>query len=431
VAELVAAMIGTLDTKGPEFEYLEAELRRCGLGTVMVDVSCLESRKDVDPTYSCEEVARRAGWDFGRVAQLDKRQAGNVMESGATAILQDLYRDGEIGGLIALGGANGTLMGCEVMKSFPIGFPKLMVSVVAASDPRENVGTKDIVLINSVTDLCLNQLTKQIIANAAAALAGILLKGRPVAESTGKLQVGATMLGLTQRCAMGASAALEAEGSEVLVFHANGIGGAALEDLIAHGVVEAVLDLTTNEVGNHLLGGVFDAGPERLEAAAARGIPQVVSPGAVDFVNFWGRSVPSHLHDRQFIFHNIQNTLMRTTTDENLHLGRIFAEKLNGSRGKAVVVVPLCGFSGNDMAGGPHGVTMSGIDTGPWHNPKADRAFLQGLQSAAEPATIDIWELEAHINDPAFIEAVISAFRACRSGSGVDGNRAVAIIDKE
>jgi uncharacterized protein (UPF0261 family) len=122
---------------------------------------------------------------------------------------------------------------------------------------------------------------------------------------------------------------------------------------------------------------------------------------------------------------------MRTTTDENLHLGRIFAEKLNGSRGKAVVVVPLWGFSGNDMAGGPRGVTMSGTDTGPWHNPKADKAFLQGLQSAAEPATIEIWELEAHINDPAFIEAVISAFHASRSGSGGDSNRTVAIIDKE
>lgn len=413
--ELVAAMIGTLDTKGPEFEYLAAELHRCGLETVMVDISCLESRQDVHPTYSCEEVARRADWNFGDVAQLDKRQAGSVMVAGATAILQDLYRAGKIGGLIALGGANGTLMGCEIMRAFPIGFPKLMVSVVAASNPRENVGTKDIVLINSVTDLCLNQLTRQIISNAAAALAGILQQGRPVTESTGKLQIGATMLGLTQGCALGASAVLETEGSEVLVFHANGIGGAALEDLIVHGDIEAVLDLTTNEVGNNLLGGVFDAGPARLEAAAARGIAQVVAPGAVDFVNYWGRSVPAHFHDRQFIFHNIQNTLMRTTAEENLHLGHLFAEKLNGSRGKAVVVVPLHGFSGNDIAGGPNGVTMSGATAGPWHNPEADRAFLQGLQSAADPATIEIWELEAHINEPAFVEAVVSAFRACRT----------------
>lgn len=223
------------------------------------------------------------------------------------------------------------------------------------------------------------------------------------------------MLGLTQGCALGASAALETEGSEVLVFHANGIGGAALEDLITRGVVEAVLDLTTNEVGNNLLGGVFDAGPDRLEAAAARGITQVVAPGAVDFVNYWGRSVPSEFHDRQFIFHNIQNTLMRTTVDENAHLGRLFAEKLNGSRGKAVVVVPLHGFSGNDIAGGPHGVTMQGTPAGPWHNPQADRAFLQGLKSAADVATIEIWELEAHINEPAFVETVVSAFRACRS----------------
>jgi uncharacterized protein (UPF0261 family) len=417
VTEFVAAMIGTLDTKGPEFDYLRDELQRCRLDTVMVDISCLKVREDARPTYPCVEVARRAGWNFGDVAQLDKRQAGQVMAAGAKAILQELYSAGKIDGLIALGGANGTLIGCEIMRAFPIGFPKVMVAVVAACDPRQNVGTTDIVLINSVSDLCLNQLTRQIISNAAAAMAGMLYQGRPVVESTQKLQVGATMLGLTQGCVLEASASLEAKDGEVLVFHANGIGGAAFEDLIVRRRVDAVLDLTTNEVGNNLLGGVFDAGPNRLEAAGIQGIPQVVAPGAVDFVNFWGSCVPERFRDRQFIFHNVQNTLMRTTVDENLRLGCLFAEKLNQSQGEVVVVVPLHGFSGNDREGGANAVTIEGRPAGAWYNPQADRAFLDGLKSRADPAAIDIWEVEAHINDRAFSEAVVSAFHSCTSNS--------------
>jgi uncharacterized protein (UPF0261 family) len=220
------------------------------------------------------------------------------------------------------------------------------------------------------------------------------------------------MLGLTQGCVLGVQAALETEGSEVLVFHSNGIGGAALEDLVSRGMVDIVLDLTTNEVGNHLLGGVFNAGPQRLEAAAAAGIPQVIAPGAVDFVNFWGTSVPDPYRDRRFIFHNVQNTLMRTTPEENLRIGRTFAEKLSRGQVQARVLVPLRGFSGNDRAGGPEAVSLDGRPAGPWHDPEADRAFLEGLKSA-DPALVDVWELDAHINEPAFGQAVMSAYRAC------------------
>jgi uncharacterized protein (UPF0261 family) len=173
--------------------------------------------------------------------------------------------------------------------------------------------------------------------------------------------------------------------------------------------VDVALDLTTNEVGNHLLGGVFDAGPHRLEAAGARGIPQVVAPGAVDFVNFWGQSVPNRFRERDFIFHNVQNTLMRTNAQENERLGRLFAEKLNRSRGRVVVLLPLHGFSGNDRAGGPRGVKMSGEPGAPWHDPAADRAFVAGLKAVADPRVIDIQELEAHINDPAFMRAAVAA----------------------
>jgi uncharacterized protein (UPF0261 family) len=238
----------------------------------------------------------------------------------------------------------------------------------------------------------------------------MLQQGRPVATSGGTLQIGASMLGLTQGCVLGAKAILEAGKHELLVFHSNGIGGAALEDLIRRGAVEAVLDLTTNEVANNMLAGAFDAGPDRLEAAVVKGIPQVIAPGAVDFVNFWGKSVPSSFRDRQFIFYTVHNTLMRTTAEENLRVGHLFAEKLNRSTKEVKVLVPLLGFSGNDIAGGAHGVTMGGEPAGPWHNPKAHKAFVDGLKSRADSAVIDIWEIEAHINDKAFSRAVVEAF---------------------
>jgi uncharacterized protein (UPF0261 family) len=409
-------MVGTLDTKGPEFEYLESELRRCGLSTLMVDISCRSVNLGAQPDFRCTEVARRAGWEFSEVARLDKRAAGQIMVAGAKIILEELYARGAVDGLIALGGANGTLMACEIMQGFPIGFPKVMVSVVAACDPRRNVGTKDIVLINTVTDLCLNEITRRIFSNASAAMSGMLQQTKPSTTGREKRQIGATMLGLTQGCVLGVQAELESGGAEVLVFHTNGVGGAALEDLVSKEMVDVVLDLTTNEVGNHLLGGVFDAGPQRLQAAAKAGIPQIIAPGAVDFINFWGSSVPDQFRDRRFIFHNVQNTLMRTTPEENLRIGYAFADKLSQSQGKVLVLVPLRGFSGNDRAGGPQAVHLDGEPAGPWHDAIADRAFLEGLQSA-DPARVEVWELDAHINEPAFSQAVMRAYQACNSES--------------
>lgn len=404
------AVIGTLDTKGPEYDFLRAELSRHGLATVMVDISCRRVPEEASPDYPCTEVARRGGREFSRVSQLNRIEAGKVMVRGATAILQELYHQGRVDGLIALGGSNGSAMACQIMQAFPIGLPKLVVSVMAAGDPRQNAGIRDIALMNSVTDMCLNRITKQVIANAAAAMAGMLQHKSSETTRQDKLQVGVSMLGLTQECVLGVKARLEAMGCEVLPFHANGIGGAALENLIAQGAIDAVLDLTTNEVANNLLGGVFDAGPNRLEAAAARGIPQVIAPGAVDFVNFWGQHVPEQYRNRQFILHSVQNTLMRTNPEENARLGALFAEKLNRNTGRAVVLVPLRGFSGNDRAGGPHAVTAEGAAGAPWHDPEATRAFLHALKAAADPEVIEIREVDAHINSPSFVEAVVEAF---------------------
>jgi uncharacterized protein (UPF0261 family) len=417
MAEKTVAVIGTLDTKEPECAHLQTELGRRGLRTMMIDVSCLEVRDRARVDYQCATVARRAGWDFSEVAQLNKIEAGKVLVAGATAILRELHAAGKIDGMIALGGACGSAMACSIMQAFPIGLPKLVVSVLAAGDPRQNAGTKDIILFNSVTDLCLNRVTRQIMSNAAAAMAGMLEESKTVPDSTGGLQIGATMLGLTQRCVLGVKAHFEAKRDEVLVFHSNGIGGASLEDFIARGMVDAVLDLTTNELGNHLLGGVFDAGPLRLEAAVERAIPHVVAPGCMDFVNFWGQCVPSCFRDRLFLLHSPQNTLMRTTAEENLRFGRLIAKKLNRSKGRTIIVVPLHGFSGNDVPGGPHGVTLDGEPGEQWHNPTAISAFREGLKATVDSVLVEVWEVKAHINDPVFVEAVISAFDACRFSS--------------
>ncbi|MFQ5962482.1 MAG: Tm-1-like ATP-binding domain-containing protein, partial [Candidatus Methylomirabilales bacterium] len=410
MSDRTVAVIGTLDTKGPEYDYLSAELQHSGLTPITVDTSCHKVGEGIRPQYPCTEVARRAGWDFGEISRLDKVKAREVMVAGATAILQELYASGHVHGLIALGGANGTAMACDVMRAFPIGVPKLVVSVLAAGDPRQDAGTKDIILVNSVTDMSLNRVTKQIISNAAAAMAGMLQRTKPVAEGEKKLQIGASMLGVTQACVLGVKTLLEARGHELMIFHANGIGGVALEDLISRGTIDAVLDVTTNELGNNMLGGVFDAGPNRLEAAATRKIPQIIVPGAVDFINFWGKSIPDRFRDRLFIFHNEYNTLLRTTPEENARLGSLFAEKLNRSGARTVVLLPLRGFSRNDSADGPRGVSIEGQPGAPWYNPEADMAFIQGLKGAVDAALIEIRAVEAHINEPAFIKAVVDAF---------------------
>jgi len=287
-----------------------------------------------------------------------------------------------------------------------------LVSVVAAGDPRANVGTRDIAVFNAVTDLALNSITRDVISKAAAAVAG-MMRDKETVVPVAIRRVGASMLGLTQGCVLGVKGRIEGASTELLPFHANGIGGRALEELIGMAQVDAVLDLTTNEIPNNLLGGVFDAGSERLEAAGRAGVSQVVAPGAVDFINFWGRAgVPPQYRDRLFVFYNEQNTLMRTNGDENLATGRVFGEKLTRSTAPVVVLVPMQGFSGLDAAGGAQGKLMDDGPGGRWHDPEAARAFLRGLKQTADPAVVDVREVDAQINDERFIQAVVSAYRS-------------------
>ena len=404
------AVVGTLDTKGPEYGFLLTCLRYHGLEPVLIDTSLSGINPDFAPDYTVHDVARFAGEDFSRVTSSKKAEAAGIMVKGAKEIVLKMQDEGRLDGIIALGGANGTIAAGEIMKSLRVYLPKLIVSVVAAADPRVNVGARDIVLVNSVSDMCLNRFIQRIIANASAAFAGMILLGKmPIIDNSKRLVAG-TMLGLTQTFVTGVKELIERAPYEMVVFHTNGIGGGALENMVDEGLFSAVLDLTMNEQINYLNEGGFDAGATRMDAALKKGLPMVITPGCLDFINHWGRNIPVKFQERIFIYHNSQNTLMRTLPAETYPCGCYVGEKLNLTVAPIKVMIPLQGFSANDRAGGPHGQTIDGRDGGAWHCPEATQAFSDGLQQIVKNTCVKIAVLDAHINDEQFIKATAETF---------------------
>ncbi|HXJ96432.1 MAG TPA: Tm-1-like ATP-binding domain-containing protein [Terriglobia bacterium] len=391
------AILGTLDTKGQEFGYLRSCIEAAGLDTLLVDCGILEPPQ-VAPDVSRQEVASAAGSRIGDlVAAHDRGAAITAMTSGAVVVTQRLFREGKIHGLISLGGSAGTTIGTAAMRSLPAGFPKVMVSTLASGDTRPFVGTKDLVMMYPIVDIAgLNRLSRRVLGNAAAAIAGMVQQ--EVTEPAGaKPLIAATMFGVTTPCVTAARRLLEDSGCEVLVFHATGTGGMAMEELIADGYIAGVLDVTTTELADELAGGVMSAGPQRLEAAGKRGIPQVVCPGAIDMVNFGPlNSVPEKYRGRRLHVHNANVTLMRTTPEECAELGRITAQKLSEAMGEVVVLMPLRGVSAIDAEGMPF-----------WW-PEADRAYLDALKSSLN-SRIRLMEVDAHINEESFSRAAAAA----------------------
>jgi uncharacterized protein (UPF0261 family) len=316
------------------------------------------------------------------------------MAAGAAVVVRRLFAEGRIQGLISLGGSAGTTIGTAAMRALPAGFPKVMVSTLASGDTRPYVGTKDIAMLYPVVDISgLNLLSRRILGNAAAAIAGMVTQQEVESHGTKPL-IAATMFGVTTPCVTVARRTLEQHGFEVLVFHATGAGGQAMESLITDGYVTGVLDVTTTELADELAGGVMSAGPHRLEAAALAGIPQVVCPGAIDMVNFGPLdSVPERYRQRRLYVHNPNVTLMRTTPEECAELGRITAEKLNRALGPVVFLMPLRGVSAIDAVGSPF-----------WW-PEADRSYLN-LLKANLGCRIRLVEVDAHINDESFAQTV-------------------------
>jgi len=388
-------LVGTLDTKGHEYAYLRERIREAGAEVTLIDAGVL-GEPQVPADISREEVARSGGADHAELARAgDRGRAVEVMGRGAGEVFSRLYAAGELQGAAAVGGSGNTSIAAEAMRELPVGVPKLIVSTVASGDTRPYVGAKDVTMMYSVVDIAgINQISAQILTNAAGAIVGMAAAQTSVSGHAKPL-VGATMFGVTTESVTCARERLEELGYEVLVFHATGTGGQSFEVLAAEGFLVGALDITTTELADELVGGVLSAGPERLEAAGRAGIPQVVSLGALDMVNFGPMdTVPDRFADRNLYVHNPTVTLMRTTAAESAELGRRIAGKLNRATSPTVLFVPLGGVSAIDLEGQP------------FHDPEADAALFDALREAIDPAAVEVHELDANVNDPRFATAM-------------------------
>jgi uncharacterized protein (UPF0261 family) len=394
VTDPTVVLVGTLDTKGEEYAFLRSRLELAGVGTLVVDVGT-QGPPRTEPDVPREEVAAAGGLDLAALtAAADRGAAVQAMCAAAPVVVRRLYDEGRCQGVLAAGGSGNTAIATAAMRALPVGVPKVVVSTMASGDTSPYVDVSDVVLVPAVTDVAgLNSVSARILANAAAAVAG-MVTAPDVDLGPSRPVVAATMFGVTTPAVTSAREELVGRGYEVLVFHATGTGGRAMEGLVEAGYVAGVLDLTTTELADDLVGGVLSAGPHRLEAAGRLGVPQVVSLGALDMVNFGPRdTVPPAFAGRDLHVHNPTVTLMRTTPDECAELGRRLAAKLSAATGPVALFVPLRGVS-----------AMSG-EGGPFADPAADAALRAGLRKGLAPH-VEVHEIDAHINDPAFAEAM-------------------------
>ena len=388
------AIVGTLDTKGVEYKFLKDQIEANGISTMVINTGIVGGPA-FPPDISASEVAKAGGAELNELLkERDRGHSVTVMSQGAAAIVKNLYEQGKIQGVISMGGSAGTTIGTNAMRALPTGVPKVMLSTIASGDTRPYVDVKDITMMNSVVDISgINRLSRRILINAAAAITG-MAKAEMEVKAEDRPLVAATMFGVTTPCVTKAREILESAGYEVLVFHATGIGGRAMEDLVRGGFIKGILDITTHELADELVGGVCRSGPNRLEAAGELGIPQVVVPGALDMVNFWApETVPDKFKGRQFYQHNPIVTLMRSTIKENAQLGKVIAEKLNRAKGPTIVVIPRKGVSAIDKEGQP------------FYDAEADAAFVKTLKSNLTEQ-VKLIEMDNHINDDQFASMV-------------------------
>ncbi|MFB6140784.1 MAG: Tm-1-like ATP-binding domain-containing protein [Halosimplex sp.] len=387
-------IVGTLDTKGEEIAFARDVIEAQGVDVHLVDVGVM-GEPEIEPDTSASEVAEAAGTTLDALREAgDRGEAIEAMGEGAAAVATRLHEAGVLDAVLGLGGSGNTSIATAAMRELPVGVPKLMVSTMASGDTEPYVGSRDVMMLYSVADVeGLNQLSRRVIANAALAVVG-MVANEPDVEVEDRPTIGITMFGVTTPCVQTAREYLEERGYETIVFHATGTGGRAMESLIEEGVIDGVLDVTTTEWADELVGGVLSAGPDRLDAAGAAGIPQVVSVGALDMVNFGPRdSVPEEFEGRQFHVHNPQVTLMRTTPEETAELGEIVAEKLNAATGPTALALPL------------GGVSMLDVEGEDFHDPEADAALFDALRENLD-ADVELLELEAAINDEAFARTI-------------------------
>ncbi|MCU0705719.1 MAG: Tm-1-like ATP-binding domain-containing protein [Fimbriiglobus sp.] len=381
-------LIGTLDTKATEVAFVRDRLREAGVPVLVADAGTFEPPFPAD--ISAREVFAATGAKLEDVRRAnDRGKAVELAARGAEQTAKRLHAEGKLSGVLGLGGSAGTTIATAAMRAVPVGVPKLMVSTLASGDVRPYVGTRDVCMMSSVVDVAgLNRVSRLVLTNAAAAMAGMVKSTRDTTARSAKV-ISATMFGVTTPCVTAARSQLEASGFEVLTFHATGTGGRTMEGLIGDGLVSGVLDITTTELADDLCGGVMSAGNDRLTAAAMKGVPQVISVGALDMVNFGPpETVPEKYHGRRFYQHNPTVTLMRTTPEENDQLGKQLAERACASGGPTAILLPLRGVSALDAEGKPF-----------WW-PEANFALFQSIRNWVYG--VELIELDCHINDPQF-----------------------------
>lgn len=386
-------LIGTLDTKGEEFAYVKDLIEKRGHRVLTMDTGILGT-PFFEPDISAHQVAEAGGASLEALQEKgDRGFAIEIMIAGVAELTLELFEKNAFDGMLSLGGGGGTVVATAAMRQVPVGVPRVMVSTMASADVSPYVGIKDITMMYSVVDVAgLNRISRRVFSNAVGAICGMV--EQEIESGADKPVIAASMFGVTTPCVTEVRKLLEKEGYEVLIFHATGAGGRSMEGLILDGYIAGVADVTTTEWCDELVGGVLSAGPTRLDAAAMKGVPQVVSLGALDMVNFNAmETVPAKFKDRTFYRHNPNVTLMRTTPDECYQLGKIVAEKLNVAQGPTALLVPL------------RGVSMIDAEGQLFYDPEADQALFKGVRDHVKPP-VQLQELDLHINDPEFAAAI-------------------------
>ncbi|MDF1852784.1 MAG: Tm-1-like ATP-binding domain-containing protein [Verrucomicrobiales bacterium] len=393
----IIAVLGTLDSKGEEHAYVAELIRQRGHTPLLIDVGT-GSEPTVEPDVSRFEVAAAGGVDLeALMARQDRGECVTAMSEAAPKLVAKLAAEGKIDGILSLGGGGGTALGSGAMRGLPVGFPKVMVSTLASGNTAHYVGSKDITMIPSIVDVAgLNRISKIIFARAVGAICG-MVESEIAEDGEDRPLIAASMFGNTTDCVDAARAILEEAGYEVLVFHATGTGGKTMETLIEDGMISGVLDITTTEWADELVGGTLSAGPTRLEAAGKAGVPAIVTPGCLDMANFGAReTVPEKYEGRNFYIHNPQVTLMRTTPEECAELGKILAEKVNAYTAPVTVLLPT------------KAISIISAEGQAFYDAEADASLFSAIKENLSDS-IELIEVDAEINDPEFSQACAEA----------------------
>ncbi len=395
----VVFAVATFDTKAEELAWVATCLRQAKVDVVTVDVSAAREA-DVAADVSVSEILAASGLTLSDVQSRDRGAAVTTMSDAFRIWLLQQHAKGRVAGVIGIGGSGGTAIITAGMRGLPVGIPKLMVSTMASGNTAPYVDCSDICLMPSIVDVAgLNTVSRRVLSNAAHAMAGMVT--HVVADSIVRPAIGMTMFGVTTACVTAVRKSLEDAGFDCLVFHATGTGGRAMEKLVESGLIEGVLDVTTTEVADEVVGGILSAGPQRFDVILQKQIPYVMSLGALDMVNFGAKAtVPDRFRDRTLHVHNANVTLMRTTADENRQIAEWIAAKLNQASSAVTLLIPEQGVSAIDAAGQA------------FHDPTADTALFEQLESRVEQSELRrIVRFPLHINDPEFATVLVAEFQ--------------------